>query len=374
MNLKNLLSSEFKNSETPKKLLKISSLIALFFLAFKAPLDPDLFWHLKTGELMWQYKIIPQTDWYSYTMSDFPWINHEWLTEIAMFKIKNVFGWLGLSCFFAFIIIFIFAWLVPKMSINPETKKYPFYASIILGFLGAVVSSLIFGIRPQVLSLLGIALIFYIIKKYQADNKSKIIYCLPVLFLLWANMHAGFILGLALLAIYLALDKNLSRPARQRPDADWVKLYRPLPPKSWKKLSWLALLSAITTFINPYGAKIYLEIFRTFSDTYGRNNIVEWLSPNFHNLEGIMFGLYLILIFIFISIVKKIDMLSFALLPFLMFFALQATRNIPLFVIISLPLLIRNMEGFEKIFASTMRKKNHSNLFKRFIDFFPALY
>lgn len=357
MNLKKLFSAEFRDPETPKKLFGISAVIALFFIAFKAPLDPDLFWHLKTGELMWQYKIIPDIDWYSYTMSDFTWINHEWLTEILMYGIKNSFGWLGLSIFFAAIPVFVFAWLIPKISQNIETKKAPFYLCFILGILGIITSSPTFGSRPQVFSLLGISLILYVIKKYQINNKDRIIYLLPVLFLFWVNMHASFIMGLSLLIIYLALDKSLSAPAIRHPEADWVKLYRPLTQETWKKLGQIAILSAAATFINPYGARIYLEIYRTFSDNYGHNVIMEWLSPNFHTTEGMIFGFYLILLFVILCITKKIDLFSFVLLPFLLFLALQSGRNIPFFVLISLPVLIKNLNGFEDIFSSVMQKK-----------------
>ncbi|MBU3924738.1 hypothetical protein KJ854_02265 [Patescibacteria group bacterium] len=371
MKLKSILNSEFKNPEIPKKLFGISSIIALFFLAFKAPLDPDLFWHLKTGELMRQYKIIPQIDWYSYTMSDFPWIDHEWLTEILMYLIKNTFGWIGLAIFFAAIVTFIFAWLIPKISRSLETKKSPFYTSFILTILGAIASSLVFGARPQVLGLLGVALILYIIKECQINNKSKIIYFLPFLFLLWANMHASFILGLVLLGVYLALDKNLRLPASRHPDADWVKLYRPLAPEAWKNLSRIALLAAAATFINPYGAKIYMEIARTFSDSYGHNLIIEWLSPNFHTTEGIIFSFYLIFLFIVLCITKKIDLFSFVLLPFLLFFSLQAARNIPFFILISLPVLIRSLEGFEEIFSQVMQKKFIAISLSILLIFFP---
>jgi hypothetical protein len=274
-----------------------------------------------------------------------------------MYGVKNTFGWAGLSAIFAAIITFIFAWLIPNISRSLETKKYPFYTCFILSILGAVASSLVFGMRPQVLSLLGVALILYIIRETQINDKSKIIYSLPVLFLFWANMHASFIMGLVLLGAYLALDKSLAYPAGRHPDAEWVKLYRPLSPETWKRFSQLSVLSAIATFINPYGARLYLEIIRTFSDNYGHNIIMEWLSPNFHSNTEMIFGFYLIFLFIILNITKKIDMFSFILLPFVLFLSLQSARNIPFFVLISLPVLIRSLEGFEDIFSSVVQKK-----------------
>lgn len=360
MNIKNILNYEFKNPEIPKIVFGISAAIAIFFLAFKAPTDPDLFWHLKTGELIWQYKEVPHIDWYSYTMSDFSWIDHEWLAEILMFKIKNAFGWIGLSVFFAAIAAFTFAYLAPRISALPG-KKYPFYITLIISLLGALVSSLALGARPQILALFGISLVFFILKRCQsydsAGRQNKIIYTLPVIFLFWANMHASFAIGIGLLIIYLTLDKYLDTASKRNPQAEWLELYKPFSPELWKNAAYASALSAAATFINPYGPRIYTEIYRTFSDSYGTNAIMEWLSPNFHAPEGMLFAFYIIFAFIVLALIKKIDMLSFVLIPLFLFLGLQSARNIPLFVLIAMPFLSRSLNGFEKIFTVIMRKK-----------------
>lgn len=376
LKLKSFLNSEFKNPAIPKTIFGFAIFIAIFFLAFKAPADPDLFWHLKTGELMWQYKIIPHIDWYSHTMSDFSWIDHEWLTEILMFKIKDALGWAGLSVFFAAIITFIFTYLVPRISKKPGEKNYPFYITSLIALLGTAVSSSAFGARPQILALLGISLVFFVLKYYQLNESAnrqnepnsaashgifrrhnKIIYALPVIFLLWANMHASFAIGIGLLIIYLLLDKYLSLAASRNPNANWLELYKPLPVPSWKKAAYVAILSLAATFINPYGPRIYIEIYRTFSDFYGTNAIIEWLSPNFHATEGMLFGFFVIFAFIILALIKKIDMLSFVLIPLFLFLAFQSARNIPLFVLIAMPFLIKSLNGFENAFTEIMRKK-----------------
>ncbi|MBU4368424.1 hypothetical protein KJ575_01775 [Patescibacteria group bacterium] len=362
-----VFNSEFKNPKIPKIIFGIAAIAVIFFMALRPPTDPDLFWHLKTGELMWQYKTLPHIDWYSYTMSDFAWINHEWLSEILMFKIKEFFGWAGLAIFFALIITFAFGWLLPKsLGKNPLTLprqardrsgQAPFYAMYLLIILGAIVSSPTFGARPQMFTILGAALLFFVLNEFKIKPRGKLVYFLPIIFLLWANMHGGFILGLGLLAIYLALERFLIRRAKENPAADWLKSYQPLESESWKKLAYLALISFGTTFLNPYGPRIYEEIFRTFSDVFAQNVILEWLAPNFHQTEGILFGFYVIFVFIILSLFKKIDIFSFVLIPLFLFLAFQAVRNIPIFVIISLPFLIANLSGLENIFEATFRKK-----------------
>ncbi len=356
-----ILNSEFKNPKIPKIIFGFAVIAAIFFIALRSPTDPDLFWHLKTGELMWRYKIIPHIDWYSYTMSNFPWIDHEWLTEILMLKIKTIFGWSGLAIFFSAIITFTFGYLLPKSTgrKDPSTgsAQAPFYLGYLLIIIGVVISSPTFGARPQMVTLFGVALLFFMISKFKTAPQSKLIYFLPLIFLLWANMHAGFVLGLGILAIYLILERFLLKRARENPSADWLKSYQPLEPETWKKLAYLALVSFAATFLNPYGARIYEEIYRTFSDVFAQNVILEWLSPNFHQTEGMLFGFYVIFILIVLSIFKKIDILSFVLVPLFLFFAFQAVRNIPVFVLITFPLLIANLSELENVFEAIFRKK-----------------
>lgn len=356
-----IASAKFTNSSTSKIIFGSAVLLAVLFLALRPLTDPDLFWHIKTGELIWQNKIIPYNDWFSYTMSDFGWIDHEWLTEIIMFKIKDIFGWAGLSFFFAIITVLIFIFLTPSISAKPNKKNSPFFTTLVISLLGAVVASPIFGARPQIFALLGISLVFFILKKYQiaeSDGQtSRIIYALPVLFLFWANMHASFAIGIGILAIFLAVDRYLGILSIRNPKADWLELYHPLSPASWIKTAYAGILSFTATFFNPYGPRIYTEIYRTFSDKYGIDVITEWLSPNFHAPEGMIFGFFVIFVFIILALIKKIDILSFVLIPLFLFLAFQSVRNIPLFVLVTMPFLIKSLSGLEKIFSEIMQKK-----------------
>ena len=87
-----------------KKLLLISFYLILLFLGFILTynlLDPDFGWHIKTGQLILE-RGIPDKDWYSYTMPDFPWVNHEWLIDVLMYKIYSLFGF--------YILLTVFVW------------------------------------------------------------------------------------------------------------------------------------------------------------------------------------------------------------------------------------------------------------------------
>lgn len=363
--LARLKNSAFKNPKTAKMLFAASVFIGIFFLALKPSTDPDLFWHLKTGELMWHYKTLPHTDWFSYTMSDYPRIDFEWLTEILMFLIWKAAGFGGLAVSFALIITAAFGYFIPE-----AIKDHPFFLTRFLAILGAFVSSLTFGSRPQMISILGISIIMFIITKYKRSDQGKIIWLLPLVFLFWANMHGGFIFGIGFMIIFLALENFLIKQKERAPGADWLKLYDPLAREKWKKTVYSFSVSVLLTFVNPYTWRVYQEIYKATADTYDKTIIMEWLAPNFHTAAGIDFGGYVIFVFIVLATIRKIDLLSFVLIPIVLFFAFQAGRNIPFFVIISLPFLAKSLAELENVFSSLLNKKLFAIAISGFLIFY----
>ena len=66
--------------------------------------DPDLWWHLKMGEIVWTTHAIPTTDIFSFTTHHHSWIPHEWLAQVTIFAAYHWGGFAGLMlwlCFFA---------------------------------------------------------------------------------------------------------------------------------------------------------------------------------------------------------------------------------------------------------------------------------
>src|SRR6266576_2463122 len=57
--------------------------------------DPDLWWHLKTGEIIWNTHQIPRTDLFSFTTNNHEWIAHEWLSQVAIYVSWRLGGYAG---------------------------------------------------------------------------------------------------------------------------------------------------------------------------------------------------------------------------------------------------------------------------------------
>src|ERR1700676_547839 len=79
--------------------------IGLFAMAARNVTDPDLWWHLRTGQLILQNHALFHTDPYSFTRFGQPWINHEWLSEVLLFGLYRVAGFGGLTVAFAVAIL-----------------------------------------------------------------------------------------------------------------------------------------------------------------------------------------------------------------------------------------------------------------------------
>src|SRR3989344_4659607 len=115
-------------------------LVLIGFLATYKTLDPDFPWHLKTGQLILE-RGVPYQDWYSYTMPRFPWIDHEWLTDIFIYKTYSIFGFYFLLFFF--LALYAFSFFIVGQH---RHHFWSFIFPIIIGYL-ATLSFL--GIRPQ---------------------------------------------------------------------------------------------------------------------------------------------------------------------------------------------------------------------------------
>src|SRR5680860_49239 len=132
------------NKIQSSKIWYVLSIIAIFVLAiglvWLVPSDPDMGWHIQNGtDIIKNNFSLLSGDIYSWTMPGFPWVPHEWATDIIMAFLYNNFGLVSLSIFFALIIIsaFMLAMLVDL----PDTKKMiASPENILIAVLGMIAS------------------------------------------------------------------------------------------------------------------------------------------------------------------------------------------------------------------------------------------
>jgi hypothetical protein len=294
--------------------------MGLFAMATRNVLDPDVWWHLKTGEWIVQHWAIPHTDPFSYTRSGQPWTVHEWLCQVGMYGLFRWAGYGGLIVVFAAIISAAFIPVYLRCSTNT-------FASAAVTLWGALATEVVWGVRPQILSFFLLSLWLLLLER--AEENAKLLWWTLPLTLLWVNLHGSVILGPFFIGLFIAgqiLEMLLSSSPRV-----------PNPNLRWLGLALLANLAIIP--LNPNGASILWYPTQTL---HVQRYISEWASPNFH---GIDYGAFLLLILATFSVLgfsrRQVRPRDVILLLATLIVALSSVRMIPLFVLIAVPIVAR---------------------------------
>ena len=317
--------------------------ILIFIICLNPPIDTDMWWHLKSGEFMWQQKAILTWDQFSFTKINQPWVNAFWVSDLFMYFLVKIGGLQLLS-----IVIGLTGCITYLMIFFRSAK--PYFISTFVIIIAAISASPGWTARPQVFSFLLLGLLNLWLEKWNSKSKSSL-FLLPFFFIAWTNIHGGFIWGfLLLLATIAGKIFDLSNNSEIQKPSSLIKI---------KQLSLWTLVSAASVAINPYGFSIWKLPFHTIDVSI--SVIQEWFSPNFHNIEMQPF-LWMIFLFIialsistkrqnFVDIIKS---LGFIYLGFI------SQRNIPLSSIVVAPLII---DSFSESWDYLINKK--SNKFTR---------
>lgn len=321
-----------------KKIVIVSAFLAIFVLFLKPPTDPDLFWHLRYGEEIIKTGQFPYQDQFSFTFAGYWVADSWWLSEVLIYFLVSKTDFLVPALLFAFLGAVTFL----AVPLAARVKEASLWAVCGSAFLGAAISFQILGFRPQTISLALFGLIFILLHQFWLDKRPKLIFCLPFIFLFWANLHAGFTLGLVLIWLFWGLESGRFLFWKV-----WKRQKLTLPALTGKKLISLFILnlfSILATFLNPYGIGLWRTILNDASSPTIKNEIQEWLAPNFHSEFGLSFFFYL-LVLVVLAYLGKIRvhptrffiMLTFCLL------ALSAMRHISIFVLLATPFLAEEL-------------------------------
>jgi hypothetical protein len=98
--------------------------LGLFALAARNAADPDLWWHLKTGQLIVESKSVPHADPFSFTRAGQPWIAHEWLSDVLLYELQSTAGQAGLIVTFAAVIAGAFLLLYLRCGSNSSSPEW----------------------------------------------------------------------------------------------------------------------------------------------------------------------------------------------------------------------------------------------------------
>lgn len=303
-----------------------------FFFRTDYSFDQDLGRHLKLGEIISTSLRVPTTNLFSYTFPDFQFINHHYLFEVLIYQGQKIIGLEGL------LIVKILLVLLSIYLTLATVKKKNWILVLPLGYLYLHVLRDRTELRPEILSFLFTASTYFILKKYE-DTKSKLIYLLPIIQLLWVNSHIYFPVGIGLQLIFL-ISFIFNK--------EFIKA---------KMLGLILSISAVATLVNPNflkGALYPLQVFGNYGYTIAENqNMFLLESLNFHNpnylfVKVIILVIVSSLIYAFFS--KNLTIKNLLLSLFGLLLALMHVRSFPYLVFICLPATIANFSSIKNSF------------------------
>src|SRR5262245_60175613 len=332
------------NQASDLSALNILLLMVIVNFALQPLTEPDFGWHLRTGlDFLHNDGKLPMSDPYSHTMPNWAWIEHAWLTDVLIGGVYFLFGGLGIILLFG--AVTVSAWLLASSVAS---------CGILFRWLACIISLWValpyLGARTQLITLLGLAVLLLLLKRWQAGDVS-VRWWIPPLFLLWANLHGGFVAGLFLLGLVFVTTAILSwlaafSPSFMRePDEPWFSTW------DLKQLMFMTVLSGLVTLVNPYGWRLHNEILDSVSNQFMLDTLKEWQPLATNGVAGRSYTYYLIGLGVAMALwYRRIEPVRWVVGGVFLALSIRHMRNIPFFLIISLPLSAELLaDGFERL-------------------------
>jgi hypothetical protein len=299
--------------------------ILFFVLVELVPLvDPDYFWHLKTGEYIVTHAALPAGDIFSFTRAGQPWVLHEWLFEALLYGVFAAFGAIGVKALVAALVVATLA-LAFTAARRASGSAAAAWIPMVVGALAIAVG---LAPRPQLLTYLCFAFYLSVLLGFKYAAATRALFVLPVVMVVWVNAHAAYAIGIALLLLFAACE--------------WLAwLVRPVRDAQQKRrllrLTQASCLTVLASLANPGLFERWLYPFQVLGMA-ANQFIQEWQSPDFHNI-GAQAYLLLVLLFLVANTyaARKPDLTELALPLFFTVQAYVSARHMPLAVLALAP-------------------------------------
>jgi len=280
--------------------------------------DTDTYWQLRVGQWILEHRAVPYVDAFSLTRAGAPWMSSSWLSQVLFAASYALAGWAGIVVVSAIAIAVTFALLAAVLA-----RRIPASYASIIAIMAFALSAPHFLARPHVLAMpLMVGWVAGLIGA--ADRRTAPSFALLPLIALWANLHGGFVLGLALVAP-IALDALWNAEASRR-----VSL----------ALRWalFGVAAGLACGATPYGWNSLAASAKILDLGELLSLISEWMPVSFSSF-GMFEGCLLGLIGVALATGVRLSPTRIVLALGLLHMALNHVRNIEVLVLL-LPIVL----------------------------------
>jgi hypothetical protein len=310
-----------------------TTLVFLFVMADASTAllkDSDTGWHIRTGEWILENHAVPRQDLFSFSKPGEQWFAWEWLSDVLFAVVHRHAGLAGLALLAGVAIALLYALLYRLI----VARGASIVVAVPMATMASYAGSIHWLARPHMFSWL-FALIFYWVL-LQEPAKSRRLFWLAPLMVLWVNMHGSFLLGLFLIGVFGAAEvlRAVFTSSGEGKDTRREALERA------RHYGMVLAACGAASLLNPYSFRVHLHIAAYLRNDYILNHIGEFFSPNFRFAPAKCFEVMLVLgIGSVVWGVWRGRYAQALLVTAFAHFGLQSARHIPLYAIFAAPLI-----------------------------------
>jgi hypothetical protein len=281
-------------------------------------LYPDLGFHLRGGEWILQNLAFPSVDTYTYTVSGHPYLDIHWLYQVLLYGLFRLGGYAALSLFNAGLILLLLYLTHQRLKLT----HVPAWISVLMLTSVLVTTENRFQARPEILSLILMSLTLWVLE-LRARRKKDLLFLLPLISMVWANVEGLFAIGWFLTGLYWFSDFVHNR-------------------RSDNKLLAYSLAAVAACFLNPYFYQgwsypfshlMMLGTLNVFKLTISELKPTLAFLPTWTFLLSVYLAFAAFHFFLALATFKRSKIHEFLLPSAFFFISLVSFRNVPLFMI-----------------------------------------
>jgi len=311
--------------------------VILTCMGFMHPLRLfDFWWHLKVGEVIVTSGEIPRVDLFSFTHAGRPFINHDWLGEVLYYLTYRI-GAFPLVIALNTVLLLVAFVLIFQLCLGATRRLR---VAALSGLVAAIALGWHSNVRPQVYSFVFFAAFYWILWTYR-DGRRNCLWALPLLMVLWVNLHGAFVLGIGLIGLVLASETV--RRAVRGPRAGT------LAPSALTKLTLILGMTVLACVVNPEGLGKFAYVRQLQVTPSVQQFVREWQVPDIKRVGDVFafFGPFFLALLILFYTRCRLSLTELGLFLTFAVLGLAASRHGIWFTLIVTPMLARHLDELE---------------------------
>ncbi len=227
----------------------------------------DLTYHLRAGSEMLAGGGIPRVDTWTYTVAGQPWHDQQWAAQVLFALVERIGGWTGLAVTRAALVGATFG----LVALTAHRRGVGVRTAAGLALAAFVVSAVALALRPQLVGMALFALTLFLVGERR--RHPRLLWLIPVVTLIWANIHGSFFLAPVLLG--LAWIEDLADPS-----VEAGRRHVPL---------LVAGVSAVAALVNPWGIDVWAYAIGLTTSRDVTSRVTEWQPTTVRDVPGLLF-------------------------------------------------------------------------------------